>query len=150
MPRWRPPKVPRAEISAHSRTQPAQSRTIALPHLHRLVGDLDESVNLAIRTGATVRFIASVESGQTLRVTSREGMAFPAYRTTGGMVLLAKTARWQKRAAWWHTTPVPGDDPPDSATLSRDCECFLAAHLVVGCGSVARGVTHLETGVVPS
>ena len=42
-----------------------------------------------MRTGDTVRFLASVECGQALRVGSREGMVFPAHRTTAGLLLLA-------------------------------------------------------------
>ena len=39
--------------------------------------------------GPRPRFVASVECTQALRVGSREGMVFPAHRTTGGLVLLA-------------------------------------------------------------
>lgn len=64
-------------------------RAAALPHLRRLVDRLDETANLSIRTGSTTRFIASVECAQALRVSSREGMVFPAHRTTAGLLLLA-------------------------------------------------------------
>ena len=37
-----------------------------------------------------VPFIASVECRQALRVGSREGMVFPAHRTTAGLLLLAE------------------------------------------------------------
>ncbi len=43
-----------------------------------------------MRTGDTARFVASVESRQALRVGSREGMVFPAHRTTAGLLLLAE------------------------------------------------------------
>lgn len=81
---------PVLELAAHSQSTTARLRAAALPHLHRLVDLLDESANLTIRTGATVRFIASVESRQALRVGSREGMVFPAHRTTAGLLLLAE------------------------------------------------------------
>ncbi|MGW2770812.1 IclR family transcriptional regulator, partial [Streptomyces sp. NPDC001275] len=58
-------------------------------HLHRVVDLLDETANLTVRTGDTARFIASVECRQALRVGSREGMVFPAHRTTAGLLLLA-------------------------------------------------------------
>ncbi len=45
--------------------------------------------NLSVRIGTTVRFIASVECDQALRVGSREGMVFPAHAVTGGLVMLA-------------------------------------------------------------
>lgn len=83
---------PVLELAAHSRSRTAQLRAAALPHLHRLVDVLRESVNLSILTGDTARFIASVECDQALRVGSREGMVFPAEETTAGQVLLAEDA----------------------------------------------------------
>ncbi|MFE9097005.1 IclR family transcriptional regulator [Streptomyces sp. NPDC007264] len=81
---------PVLELAAHSQSQVSRLRAAALPHLHRLVDLLDETVNLTVRTGDTARFIASVECGQALRVGSREGMVFPAHRTTAGLLLLAE------------------------------------------------------------
>jgi DNA-binding IclR family transcriptional regulator len=81
---------PVLELAAHSRSQTSQVRSAALPHLARLVDVLRESANLAILTGTTTRFVASVECTQALRVGSREGMVFPADQTTAGLVLLAE------------------------------------------------------------
>ncbi|TCC28887.1 IclR family transcriptional regulator [Kribbella speibonae] len=64
-------------------------RAAALAPMRALVDTVDETVNLSVRTGRTIRFIASVESRQTLRVSSREGMVLPAHRSTGGLVMLA-------------------------------------------------------------
>lgn len=63
---------PVLELAAHSQSQVSLLRAATLPHLRRLVNLLDETANLTIRTGDTARFIASVESGQALRVGSRE------------------------------------------------------------------------------
>lgn len=76
-------------LARHSQSGTSQLRAAALPHLQQLVDVVGETANLTVRTGATARFAASVESTQALRVGSREGMAFPAHRTTGGLVLLA-------------------------------------------------------------
>nr|WP_281373921.1 IclR family transcriptional regulator [Allobranchiibius huperziae] len=81
---------PVLELAAHSRSHTAQLRSLALPHLRRLVDVVQESANLTIRTGDTARFIASVECDQALRVGSREGMVFPAHHTSGGLLLLAQ------------------------------------------------------------
>ncbi|MEU4892764.1 IclR family transcriptional regulator [Streptomyces sp. NPDC044780] len=81
---------PVLELAAHSQSQVSRLRAAALPHLHRLVGLLEETANLTIRTGDTARFIAGVECARTLRVGSREGMVFPAHRTTAGLLLLAE------------------------------------------------------------
>ena len=76
-------------LARHSQSGTSQLRAAALPHLQQLVDVVGETANLTVRTGATARFAASVECTQALRVGSREGMAFPAHRTTGGLVLLA-------------------------------------------------------------
>ncbi|WAZ19900.1 IclR family transcriptional regulator [Streptomyces cinnabarinus] len=81
---------PVLELAAHSQSLVSRLRATALPHLHRVVDVLDETANLIIRTGDTARFIASVECHQALRVGSREGMVFPAHRTTAGLLLLAE------------------------------------------------------------
>jgi DNA-binding IclR family transcriptional regulator len=81
---------PVLELAAYSQSQVSSLRAAALPHLRRLAGLLGETTNLAIRTGDTARFIASAECHQALRVGSREGMVFPAHRTTAGLLLLAE------------------------------------------------------------
>lgn len=81
---------PVLELAAHSQSLVSRLRAAAMPHLHQVVDLLGETANLTVRTGGTVRFIASVECRQALRVGSREGMVFPAYRTTAGLLLLAE------------------------------------------------------------
>jgi DNA-binding IclR family transcriptional regulator len=81
---------PVLELAAHSQSRASSLRAAALPHLDRLVDMLEETANLAIRAGDTARFIASAECRQALRVGSREGMVFPAHRTTAGLLLLAE------------------------------------------------------------
>ncbi|MFF3346910.1 IclR family transcriptional regulator [Streptomyces sp. NPDC002779] len=80
---------PVLELAAHSQSLVSRLRTAALPHLHRVVDLLEETANLIVRTGDTARFVAGVECRQALRVGSREGMVFPAHRTTAGLLLLA-------------------------------------------------------------
>src|SRR4051812_1290762 len=84
---------PVLELAAQSPSFNSTLRATALPHLHRLTDIIQESANLAIRTGDTVRFLASAEPEQTLRVGTREGMVFPAHRTTAGLVTLAHVDR---------------------------------------------------------
>jgi DNA-binding IclR family transcriptional regulator len=81
---------PVLELAAHSQSQVSALRAAALPYLQRLTDLLGETASLCIRTGDTARFIASVECHQALRVGSREGMVFPAHRTTAGLLLLAE------------------------------------------------------------
>jgi DNA-binding IclR family transcriptional regulator len=80
---------PVLELAAHSQSLVSRLRAAALPHLHRVVDLLEETANLIVRTGDTARFVAGVECRQALRVGSREGMVFPAHRTTAGLLLLA-------------------------------------------------------------
>jgi IclR family acetate operon transcriptional repressor len=64
-------------------------RDAALPHLRRLVGELAETANLMVLTGADVRFLATVECDHVLRVGDRTGRTLPAARASGGKALLA-------------------------------------------------------------
>src|SRR5271167_766210 len=75
---------PVLELAAHSQSRVSSLRAVALPHLRRLVDLLGETANLAIRTGDTVRFIASAECRQALRVGSREGKACTNMRRPAG------------------------------------------------------------------
>lgn len=80
---------PVLELAGNSPSRTARLRAAALGPLRELVRTSGETANLSIRTGDRVRFIASVECGAELRVSSREGMVFPVERTSGGAVLLA-------------------------------------------------------------
>ena len=81
---------PLLELAAHSQSMVSRLRAAGLPHLRHLVDSVDETANVIVRTGTTARFIASVEGSRALRVSSREGMVFPAHQTTGGLLLLAQ------------------------------------------------------------
>jgi DNA-binding IclR family transcriptional regulator len=104
---------PVLELAAHSQSAASRLRASALPHLRRLVDVLHESANLTIRSGNTARFIASAESDQSLRVGNREGMVFPAHRTTGGLILLAELSDEELAATYApdQYADHPGDRP---------------------------------------
>ncbi|WP_320774575.1 IclR family transcriptional regulator [Streptomyces sp. CRN 30] len=112
---------PVLELAAYSRSQVSRLRAAALPHLHRVVDLIDETANLTVRTRDTARFIASVESTRALRVGSREGMVFPAHRTTAGLLLLADLdpAELDDVYAPERHADRP-DDRPDPAVLRRE------------------------------
>lgn len=105
------------ELAAHSPSQTARLRSIAMPHLERLAAAFDESVNVSIRTGETTRFIASVECQRALRVTSREGMVFPLDRTTTGMLHLAALPEPQLRD---YLLRRGADDPSQRRTMLEE------------------------------
>ncbi|GAA1195897.1 IclR family transcriptional regulator [Pseudonocardia alaniniphila] len=68
----------------------AQLRSIALPHLQRLVDQTGETANLMVLLGKYVRFVATIECSHILRVGDREGRMVPAYLASGGPALLAR------------------------------------------------------------
>ena len=112
---------PVLELAAHSQSATSRLRAAALPHLRRLVDLLDESANLTVRTGDMVRFVASVESSRALRVGNREGMVFPAHRTTAGLLLLAELTA-EDLAALYSAERFADrpDDRPDLTSLRAD------------------------------
>jgi IclR family acetate operon transcriptional repressor len=65
-------------------------RTVAQPHMELLSGRINETVNLMIRVGTKVRFVATVESTNVLRVGDRQGTVMPANKASGGKAMLAE------------------------------------------------------------
>jgi IclR family transcriptional regulator, acetate operon repressor len=64
-------------------------REVALPHLRRLVDAVGETANAMVLAGSDVRFVATVESDQVLRVGDRTGRTLPAHLSSGGKAVLA-------------------------------------------------------------
>lgn len=62
---------------------------IALPQLEEIASAVGETTNLVARFGTSVRFLASVESAQLLRVGDRSGTILPARLSSGGKAILA-------------------------------------------------------------
>jgi DNA-binding IclR family transcriptional regulator len=68
-------------------------RRLARPVLEELTRELEETVHLVVRDGATVLFLDTVESPRAVRVTDRTGTTLPAHCTAAGKVLLAELDR---------------------------------------------------------
>lgn len=64
-------------------------RRVSLPHLEQLVREVRETANLLVLAGTEVRFIATVECDQVLRVGDRVGRTLPAHLASAGKVILA-------------------------------------------------------------
>ena len=64
-------------------------RAAALPHLRRLADAVGETANAMVLAGPDVRFVATVESHQVLRVGDRTGRTLPAHLSSGGKAALA-------------------------------------------------------------
>jgi DNA-binding IclR family transcriptional regulator len=130
---------PVLQLAEHSRSQTSLLRTVALPHLQRLAEIVDESANLTIRTGANARFIASIESRQVLRVGSREGMVFPAHRTTGGLLLLAELTA-EELAGYVDAYDEDPAERPDPARLRAELARIRKQGFALNQGRSERGV----------
>ncbi|MCP2032497.1 DNA-binding IclR family transcriptional regulator [Okibacterium sp. HSC-33S16] len=65
-------------------------RTLCYPHLELLADRLNETVNLVFRVGGKVRFLASAEAPNILRVGDRTGTVLDARFASGGKAILAE------------------------------------------------------------
>lgn len=137
---------PVLELAAHSRSDTARLRAAALPALERLVEVVQESANMAIRVGSTARFIASVESGQSLRVGSRDGMVFPAHRTTAGLLLLSELDA-NELTAVLDAGGAEQNDAQDLVRLARELEVIRRQGFAVNRDGSERGVTAIGVPV---
>jgi DNA-binding IclR family transcriptional regulator len=115
----------------------AQLRAAALPHLQALVGRTDETANLMILLGDQIRFVATVECGQVLRVGDREGRMLPAHLASGGRVLLA-TLTDEEIVRLYET---PGAAEVDLPRLLRDLRRVRRQDFAVNDQGTEAGVT---------
>ena len=140
---------PVLQLATHSRSRTSQLRATALPHMTRLVDLFDESVNLAVLVGDTARFIASVECGQALRVGSREGMVFPAHRTTAGLLMLANLGSSELDEIYAQERYLERpDDRPDLASLRRELSTIRRQAFAVNKERAERGVSAVGVPVL--
>lgn len=139
---------PVLELASHSQSAASRLRAVGLPHLRDLVDRVQESANLAIRTADTARFIASVESEQSLRVGNREGMVFPAHRVTGGLVLLAELPDDQLADLYAEARYAdrPGERP-DPDKLRHELAAVRRNGFAVNEGRSERGVVAVGRAV---
>lgn len=134
---------PVLELAAHSGSDIAGIRSASLPHLARLAEVLRESANVAVLVGRTVRFVASVESPQSLRVGSREGMLFPAHETTAGLLLLAGLE--DERLIDLYRADA--EQRPDLRSLHEDVDLARSQGFALNQDRAERGVTALGVAV---
>lgn len=122
--------------------QPADRlRAIALPHLQDLVDRTGETMNLMVRVGDRIRFVASVECNQVLRVGDREGKMLPAHLASGGKALLADLPDARIEQLCSHCDPAP-----DMPALLREMRLIRRRGFAVNDQETETGVT--AVGVV--
>lgn len=76
-------------LAGPSRQRSFDLVSLSRPAMEQLRTTLDETCHLMVRDGRSVRFLASVEADQVLRVGSRTGAVLPAHQVSGGKLLLA-------------------------------------------------------------
>ncbi|GAB2882879.1 IclR family transcriptional regulator [Streptomyces mayteni] len=133
---------PVLELAAQTRSDVAELRAAALGPMRALVDVLDETANLSVRTGRTVRFIASVECDQALRVGKREGMVFPAHQVTGGLVMLATLDDDELTALYGGA-----EDRPDLTKLRAELRAVRRSGVALNLERSERGVVAVGRGV---
>ncbi|MBC3989933.1 IclR family transcriptional regulator [Streptomyces sp. AC563] len=96
-------------------------RSMARSSLVRLRDETDETVHLATRRGTRMLYIDSVESEQTVRVSSRIGWSLPAHATAAGKVMLAELSEEQLVALYpCEQLDAPTERAPATRTALRD------------------------------
>jgi DNA-binding IclR family transcriptional regulator len=131
-------------VLRHSTPEPVRRlRTVALPHLRALVERTDETANLMILRGDQVRFAATVQCDQVLRVGDREGRTLPAHLASGGRVLLA--CRSETEVTELYTTP--GAPKVDLPRLLRDLRRVRRQGFAVNDQATEAGVTAIGQAV---
>jgi DNA-binding IclR family transcriptional regulator len=140
---------PVLEISGRSHSAAARLRSAALDPLRLLVDTLGETCNVSVRIGTTVRFVASIECDQALRVGSREGMVFPAHMVTGGLVMLAALSPERVDALYSpeRFTDRP-QDRPDLDRLQADLRAVRRIGIAVNLERSERGLAAVGRAVL--
>ncbi|TCO50417.1 IclR family transcriptional regulator [Kribbella antiqua] len=128
---------PVLEVAAKAQSGIGTIRAAALGPMRTLAETVDETVNLSIRTGRTIRFIASVEGTQTLRVGSREGMVLPAHHATGGLAILAALSDSELTSLY---DAAPVDERVDLAKLRRELRAVRRSGIAINRERTERGL----------
>ena len=81
-------------------------RATAFPYLHQLMELTQETANLQIRVDQQVRFAATAQCRQVLRVGDREGRLLPAHLASGGKALLARLGPDEVRGLYAGTSGI--------------------------------------------
>jgi DNA-binding IclR family transcriptional regulator len=93
---------------------------VCRPHMEALATLCGETVNLVIRVGTQVRFLASAESTAMLRVGDRQGQVLPAELTAGGRILLAELPDDTLERLYLLPTGEPDEDQVGGQRLAPD------------------------------
>jgi DNA-binding IclR family transcriptional regulator len=125
------------------RGEPAQRlRQVMRPHMEALCDQVAETINLVVRLGTQTRFLHTVESAHVLRVGDRQGTILPAWKTSGGKVLLAELPDTKLTAL----LRGAGGRPPEGMTAAERRALVNQLRLVRERG-YAENIGESESGV---
>ena len=125
------------------RGEPTQRlRQVMRPHMEALCDQVAETINLVVRLGTQTRFLHTVESAHVLRVGDRQGTVLPAWKTSGGKVLLAELPDAQLTALLRGAS----GRPPEGMTAAERRSLVTQLRLVRDQG-YAENIEESESGV---
>lgn len=138
-----------ARLGSPVERPPRPIEELAMPHLERLCSESDETAHLSVLDGPEIRFLASVESSQVLRVGSRTGARLPAHRTSAGKALLAALSP-QAFGRGYPAEGVPslGLAGTDVEALARELHGVRRRGYAVNRGEGERGVAAVGVSLV--
>jgi IclR family acetate operon transcriptional repressor len=119
-------------------------REVALPHLRRLVDAVGETANAMVLAGSDVRFVATVESDQVLRVGDRTGRTLPAHLSSGGKAVLA-TLDGEQLAGLLEPLDAAG-----AARMERELRTIRRRGFAVNDQGTEAGLTAVGVAVPPA
>jgi IclR family transcriptional regulator, acetate operon repressor len=119
-------------------------REVALPHLRRLVDAVGETANAMVLAGSEVRFVATVESDQVLRVGDRSGRTLPAHLSSGGKAALATLDDGQLAAV------LDLLDDATTAKVARELRTVRRRGFAVNDQETEAGLTAVGVAVPPA
>ena len=135
---------PVMERGAVQQASVATLRDVALPHLRRLVDAVGETANVMVLAGSDVRFVATVESDQVLRVGDRTGRTLPAHLSSGGKAVLATLGDEEVAAV---LEPL---DEAAAARVQRELRTIRRRGFAVNDQETEAGLTAVGVAVPPA
>lgn len=104
----------------------AELRRRVLPHLQILATEVDETVNLMVRAGTQVRFLATVQGTRPLRVGDRQGEVMPAHSASAGKAMLAQLEGQLVRELYIREAKISGQEFSEAQFVSLEQELASA------------------------
>lgn len=123
---------------------------VALPLMEKLRDDCGETVHIAVLQRTQIKFVAAMESHQTMRVTNRAGQLLPANATAAGKLLLSLRPEDEVSGIFTGARAVDQDSPalavrtPFTVGELDGLQTELARTMEAGFG---RQVSEAEIGV---